>query len=108
MRLMQPRETFVAGSAGDFVPDNNGDIWTDENLSTLARLVRNEGLSNATVATRLGRCKSSILAAISRYCVRDPKAKLRTCMPCKRPFFSAHNGNRICGRCKARNNWECN
>jgi hypothetical protein len=109
MSLMQSTKSFVAGSADDFVPEKNGEDWSDAQINMLARLVRDEGLPNFTVALRMGRSESSIITAVSRYGVRDPKAKLRTCMPCRRPFFSLHNGNRICGQCKTRNNnnWEC-
>ncbi|MCC8962468.1 hypothetical protein H8A95_09115 [Bradyrhizobium sp. Pear76] len=88
-------------------PSNGGEVWTEDHILTLARLVREEGLSNGEVAHRMGRTETSIVTAVSRYSVRDPKARLRACMTCKRPFFSLHIGHRICGKCRVRHQFEC-
>jgi hypothetical protein len=81
--------------------------WTEQQIIWLASLVRDEGLSNAEAAIRMGRTEPSIATAVSRYGARDPKAQMRTCMPCRRPFFSMHLGNRICGQCIKRHSLEC-
>ncbi|MEH2536482.1 hypothetical protein V1278_003203 [Bradyrhizobium sp. AZCC 1577] len=60
--------------------DRNGDHWTEDQILILACFVRDEGLSNSAVALRMGRTEGSIITAVSRYCVRDPRAKLRPCL----------------------------
>jgi hypothetical protein len=103
---MQPISSF-ASSTDDCAVDHNREGWTEQQIIMLARLVRVEGLSNAEVARRMGRTESSIATAASRYCARDPSAQLRICMPCRRPFFSLHVGNRICGQCRVKHQMEC-
>jgi hypothetical protein len=98
-------ESFDAEPCGAL--DRNGEDWTEQQILLLATLVRGEGLSNAAVARRMGRTESSIVTAVSRYCVRDPRAKLRVCIPGRRQFFSMHVGNRICVKCARQNHLEC-
>lgn len=83
-----------------FDTSNRGGEWTETAIEELVRLVHADGLNNATVATRLGRTHGAIESAVNRFCPRSPDAKRRDCMTCRRPFFSSHRGNRICGRCK--------
>lgn len=97
---------FMPPTAG--TTEHNGDAWTDEQIMVLARLVRDHGLSNAEAAVRMGRTESSISSAASRFNVRNPDAQLRPCLTCYgRLFFSAHKGNRICDRCRRREELEC-
>jgi hypothetical protein len=105
MNCMTSTAAFAA-AAGPVV-DRGGDNWTEEQVLQLASLVRVDHLSNASVAVRMGRTESSIATAVSRYAVRDPRAQLRTCLPCDRKFFSMHIGNRMCSRCVQRNHLEC-
>lgn len=112
MTFMPPSASFASvrksrDSASVVKHANGGEVWTDDNILALARLVREERLSNAEVAQRMGRSETSIVTAVSRYAVRDPNAKLRACMTCRKPLFSSHIGHRICLKCKARNQLEC-
>jgi hypothetical protein len=100
MSLMQSTANFTL--AAEVVPDSSGEDWSDAQINMLPRLVRDEGLWNFSVALRMRRSEPSIITAVSRYGVRDPKAKLRICMPCRRPSFNTLNRKRICGRCKTR------
>ncbi|HEX7883573.1 MAG TPA: hypothetical protein VF499_12645 [Afipia sp.] len=109
MTFMPPSASFVSAAksrdtASVAKHSNAGEVWTDDHILALARLVREECLSDAEVAQRMGRSVTSIVTAVSRYAVRDPNAKLRACMTCKNPLFSSHSGHRICLKCRARNN----
>jgi hypothetical protein len=109
MSLMQPTLSFAPASTDDCavnpsggMEDHNGEGWTEQQIILLASLIRGEELSNAAIAIRMGRTEPAIATAVSRYGARDPNAQLRTCRPCRRPFFSMHIGNRICGQCRVK------
>lgn len=89
------------------LPENDGEPWSTQQLLQLVEYARVQGLGNAAIAVLMGRGESAISTAISRYSVRHPDATLRKCMSCERPFFSTHNGNRICGGCKKSLQLEC-
>jgi hypothetical protein len=109
MNCMTSTAAFAAATqslnAGPVI-DRGGDNWSEAQVLLLASLVRVERLSTASIAVQMGRTESSISTAVSRYAVRDPRAQLRPCMPCGRKFFSMHIGNRICARCRVRNDLE--
>jgi hypothetical protein len=112
MSLMQSTSSFVpAAESHDADPgelaDYNGENWTEQQIILLVSLVRGEGFSNAEAAIKIGHTEPLIATAVSRYGARDPRAQLRTCMPCRRPFFSMHIGNRICGQCIKRHSLVC-
>jgi hypothetical protein len=88
-------------------PMNNGEAWTAAAVTELIALVHEHGLNNVEIAQRTNRTVSAVSTAISRYAVRVPGAKLRRCMPCEKPFFSTHVGNRICGMCVKNLELEC-
>lgn len=109
MNFLSPASSFAPAPEDDSAADvdglehHNGENWTDEQILTLAKLIRVEGLSNAEAGKRMGRTEPSIIMAVSRFSIRDPKARLRGCIPCYgRQFFGTDISNRICGRCKAR------
>jgi len=104
MSIIQPTSSFVPAAGG--LADHNGENWTEQEIVWLTSLVRDEGLSNVEAAVRMGapNCRSHRGVALRR---PDPRANLRTCMPCRRPFFSMHIGNRVCGQCIKRHSLEC-
>lgn len=88
---------------------NDSSPWTPEAVAELIHLVRVERLTNVEIAERTGRGIPGISTAISRFAIRadsDDMAQ-RTCMPCRKPFWSLHVGNRICGMCKHNLQLEC-
>jgi hypothetical protein len=87
--------------------DKDGERWTTQQIPQLVEYARVQGMGNAAIAVLMGRGESAIATAISRYAVRNPDATLRKCMPCQRPFFSTHIGNRICGGCLKIHQLEC-
>jgi hypothetical protein len=62
--------------------------------------------TRSQIAEHFGRSLSAINTQLSRHsmprengALPSKAAKMRTCMPCRKPFLSANSGNRICARC---------
>jgi hypothetical protein len=73
--------------------------WTDDEVLRLAALtVGVKEPQFEVIASEFDRTPSSVKTAWSRYGISLPSAKARTCNYCSRLFFSAHPGNRRCGR----------
>ena len=82
--------------------------WTDADISLLAEMYfTSPRTPTGIMADRLGRSIPSVWAEISRLGMSQPGAKLRTCLPCNREFFSTHIGNRICNWCVRVHQLEC-
>lgn len=83
--------------------------WNYESKAELARLWMS-CVPDEDIAMALGRTKSSILSAATRYGLpgrgRDhktfksyPNAKIRNCISCGDDMWSEHSGNRMCVSC---------
>lgn len=80
--------------------------WTDRNIAKLREL-RATGQDVLQIARLMRTSYSAITSAISRFCpVGD--AKLRRCLGgCDQMFPSVSRGNRLCSRCRAKEQFRC-
>lgn len=75
-------------------------VWDDASTIKLASLYFSTPKpSIESMASALGRTPQATWNFIARIGMAAPGAKLRSCLPCDRAFFSSHNGSRICSRC---------
>ena len=82
--------------------------WTDSDRDRLASLYFSVPKPPIEmIAENIGRTVPSVFTEICRMGMSRPGAKLRSCMPCGRRFFSGHIGNRICRRCVRIHQLEC-
>lgn len=80
----------------------HGSSWSDVEINRLADLYFSTPKPSIdAMAAALGRTKHAVWTEISRLGMAAPGAKMRTCRPCERPFFSWGSGNWICNRCKS-------
>lgn len=87
---------------------NDKEPWTDADRDRLAAMsfaVPKPSIEE--MATTLARTPGSCFGEIFRLGMAKTGAQLRACIPCKRPFFSGHIGNRICRRCVRNHQLEC-
>ena len=95
--------------------------WSDDEINLLFSLWAT-GASNAKISSRLNRRENAIAVKASRLKLppkatifeghdlgqvrnRNPQAKVRACLTCRRQFFSDGPGNRVCDICKSSAAW---
>lgn len=79
---------------------NDGTAWTAEQTAKLAGLFFTDPKpSIGEMAATMGRTPYAVWTQIARLAMSTPGAKLRKCLPCDRPFYSSHIGNRMCQHC---------
>lgn len=105
------------GRAAVSQPEPKPAAWSEDDVSRLIKL-REEGHTNAEIATRLGRPENAIAIKATRLRLppkgitaeqqllrSNPKAKYRPCLTCQTTFFSEGPGHRICNGCKSSSMW---
>lgn len=80
----------------------HGASWSDADVDRLAKLYFSQPKPSVdAMAETLGRTRGAVWTVISRLGMAAPGAKMRTCMPCDKPFYSSWIGERICSYCKS-------
>ncbi|MCE2523323.1 MAG: hypothetical protein J4F49_08910 [Rhodobacteraceae bacterium] len=110
-----PRRTGVAIGQ---TSNPNGVEWTDDEIHRLIDLWKRH-VPFGRIAKTMGRSKKSVSIKASRlglttrpywndqFSVNARKrGKARSCLSCRRTFFSEGPGNRICNPCKESPHWE--
>jgi hypothetical protein len=108
----------TAGSVGSAIhryvrrrPARKSVTWNSANLARLAEFYVDDRLTPTEIAMTMGCTAREVRSLIrSHGIVRDQPAKeskTRPCMVCRRPFWSAGFGQRICRSCKRSEAFTC-
>ncbi len=100
------------------VSNLNGVEWTDDEIHRLIDLWKRH-IPFGRIARTMGRSRKSIAIKASRLGLtmrpywNDPfaanarkRGRARSCLSCRRTFFSEGPGNRICNSCKDSPQWD--
>ena len=106
-------EASHSRAAAQIKPRTTSIRWSETDVAKLIELWSTD-LSNAEIAKILKREESAVAVKASRINLprrkqmksANSKARVRPCLRCTTPFYSAGPGNRFCEPCKDSSDWK--